>query len=51
MVADLSKADEQLIPAKHGQGDLFLCDVADAVLKDLIPQMELRVVIGHLSGR
>jgi plasmid replication initiation protein len=40
MVADLSKADEQLIPAKHGQGDLFLCDVADAVLKDLIPQME-----------
>ena len=32
--------DEHLLPAKHGKGDLFICDVADAVLKDLIPQME-----------
>src|SRR6202162_5049336 len=32
--------DEHLLPVKHGKGDLFICDVADAVLKDLIPQME-----------
>ena len=32
--------DEHLLPARHGKGDLFICDVADAVLKDLIPQME-----------
>ena len=25
---------------KHSNGDLFICDVADAALKDLIPQME-----------
>src|ERR1017187_5726149 len=31
---------DQLVPAKHANGDLFVCDVADAVLKDLIPQME-----------
>lgn len=29
-----------LIPDKHPQFDLFICDVADAVLKDLHPQME-----------
>src|SRR5579862_5493972 len=40
MVTDTPKADEQLLPAKHSQGDLFICDVADAALKDLIPQME-----------
>jgi hypothetical protein len=32
--------DEHLLSAKHGGRDLFICDVADAVLKDLIPQME-----------
>jgi len=31
---------EHLLPAKHEGGDLFICDVADAALKDLIPQME-----------
>jgi plasmid replication initiation protein len=31
---------DQLLPAKHANGDLFVCDVADAALKDLIPQME-----------
>src|ERR1019366_8081377 len=36
----LANPDGQLVPAKHVQGDLFICDVADAVLKDLIPQME-----------
>jgi plasmid replication initiation protein len=40
MVSETPKPDEQLQPLKHPQGDLFICDVADAVLKDLIPQME-----------
>src|ERR1700722_5643801 len=40
MVPKTTNPDEHLLPAKHGKGDLFLCDVADAVLKDLIPQME-----------
>ncbi|SNB79801.1 Plasmid replication initiator protein [Arboricoccus pini] len=29
-----------LIPERHPQHDLFICDVADAVLKDVMPQME-----------
>ncbi|MCP5002539.1 MAG: replication initiator protein A [Planctomycetes bacterium] len=29
-----------LIPEKYPQDDLFICDVADAVLKDIMPQME-----------
>lgn len=29
-----------LIPERYPQGDLFVCDVADAVLKDIMPQME-----------
>ncbi len=33
-------SDEQLIPDKHPQGDLFICDVSDAILKDIMPQME-----------
>ena len=32
--------EEQLLPLKHSVGDLFICDVADAVLKDIMPQME-----------
>jgi hypothetical protein len=40
MVPKTPNHDEHLLPAKHGKGDLFICDVADAVLKDLIPQME-----------
>ncbi len=28
------------MPDRHPQGDLFICDVADAVLKDIMPQME-----------
>lgn len=31
---------EQLLPDRHPQFDFFICDVADAVLKDLIPSME-----------
>jgi hypothetical protein len=40
MVSETPNPDGQLLQAKHGKGDLFICDVADAVLKDLIPQME-----------
>jgi hypothetical protein len=40
MAPETTKPDEYLLPAKHSNGDLFICDVADAALKDLIPQME-----------
>ena len=40
MVTEVTNADEQLLPAKHSRNDLFLCDVADAVFKDLMPMME-----------
>jgi plasmid replication initiation protein len=40
MLPETPNREEQLIPARHSKGDLFICDVADAVLKDLIPQME-----------
>src|ERR1700677_3192004 len=40
MVTETPNPARQLLPAKHSKGDLFICDVADAVLKDLIPQME-----------
>jgi hypothetical protein len=40
MPADSTNPDAHLLPAKHANGDLFICDVADAALKDLIPQME-----------
>src|SRR6202051_5411264 len=40
MVSETPNPDQHLLAAKHGKGDLFICDVADAVLKDLIPQME-----------
>lgn len=33
-------AHNQLLPEKYPQPDLFICDVADAVLKDIMPQME-----------
>src|SRR5580693_5051570 len=39
-MAKALKKQDQLLPAKHINGDLFVCDVADAALKDLIPQME-----------
>ncbi len=29
----------QLLPLRYPQGDLFICDVADAVLKDIIDQL------------
>lgn len=33
-------SNNTLLPEKHPQNDLFICDVADAVLKDIMPQME-----------
>jgi plasmid replication initiation protein len=32
--------DLALVPERHPQYDLFVCDVADAVLKDIMPQLE-----------
>jgi plasmid replication initiation protein len=40
MAPKTTNPDDHLVPAKHSTGDLFICDVADAALKDLIPQME-----------
>ena len=40
MVPDPPNILDQLLPDRHPQADFFICDVADAVLKDLIPQME-----------
>ena len=37
---DVPNLLDQLLPDRHPQADFFICDVADAVLKDLIPQME-----------
>ncbi|KMK63837.1 replication initiator protein A [Puniceibacterium sp. IMCC21224] len=40
MVPDTPNLLDQLLPDRHPQADFFICDVADAILKDLIPQME-----------
>jgi plasmid replication initiation protein len=40
MVPETPNLLDQLLPDRHPQLDFFICDVADAVLKDLIPQME-----------
>jgi plasmid replication initiation protein len=48
MAYDIQKPDHQLVaspqehllPDRYPQHDLFICDVADAVLKDIMPQME-----------
>ena len=40
MVPDTTNKAEQLLPERYPQTDLFICDVADAVLKDLTPHME-----------
>ena len=39
-VFDTSNLLDQLLPDRHPQADFFICDVADAVLKDLMPSME-----------
>lgn len=40
MVSDTSKDSSHLLPSRHSQHDLFICDVADAVLKDDMASME-----------
>ena len=40
MATDTSQQQLALMPDRHPQHDLFICDVADAVLKDVMPQME-----------
>lgn len=40
MVSDTPKASERLLPYRHQQHDLFVCDVAEAVLKDDMASME-----------
>ena len=40
MVDDNTNRESQLIPDRHPQHDLFICDVADAILKDVMAQME-----------
>ena len=40
MVTDNTNALTPLLPDRHPQHDLFICDVADAVLKDVMQHME-----------
>src|SRR5215470_1355297 len=40
MVTETPNRADQLLPMKHAEGDLFICDVADAVLKDIMPELE-----------
>jgi len=40
VVGDTTNPEAQLLPDRHRQHDLFICDVADAVLKDVMQQME-----------
>lgn len=40
MVTKTPNHNDQLLPARYPQHDLFICDVSDAILKDIIPQME-----------
>ena len=40
MVPETPNPDDRLLPERHPQQDLFICDVADAVLKDVLQEME-----------
>ena len=40
MVTETTNVLAPLLPDRHPQHDLFICDVADAVLKDVMAQME-----------
>lgn len=40
MVPETPNPLDKLLPERHPQPDFFICDVADAVLKDLMPTME-----------
>ena len=39
-VALVPEKHPALVPERHPQHDLFICDVGDAVLKDVMPQLE-----------
>ncbi len=39
-MSTLVHSQDALLPDRHPQHDLFICDVADAVLKDVVPTME-----------
>jgi len=39
-VTSIEHSTDELLPDRHPQHDLFICDVADAVLKDIVPAME-----------
>lgn len=39
-MTDTTTANNALVPERHAQHDLFFCDVQDAALKDIMPQME-----------
>ena len=40
MEPETTNPESQLLPDRHPQHDLFICDVADAVLKDAMAMME-----------
>ena len=40
MVSDTPREENLLLPDRHPQHNLFVCDVADAVLKDDMASME-----------
>ena len=40
MSPKIQNVQNQLIPERYPQNDLFTCDISHAVLKDIIPQME-----------
>jgi plasmid replication initiation protein len=40
MDSNTPKEDNNLLPLRHQKGDLFVCDVADAILKDDMASME-----------
>lgn len=40
MVTETTNVDTALLPDRHPQQDLFICDVADAVLKDIMQHLE-----------
>jgi hypothetical protein len=40
MVPDNTNALDELLPDRHPQHELFICDVADAVTKDIMEHME-----------
>ena len=37
---DATKVDDRLLPERYPSENLFICDVGDAVLKDIVQQME-----------